>query len=142
MLTFDQIRAQWEARRAEAQRLGAMVSMAAVCDDVLASLAELRRGLAEETLTREQAAEAMGVHPDSVTRLVRKGKLVNVGTSSRPRFKRADLPACSVRTRRPRPASPKGKFSIVEGTAQKGSEIARDVIAGRLGRRSDPPKSA
>src|SRR5690349_11361133 len=115
MRTFDQIRAQWESRRADAQRLGAMVSMAAVCDEVLASLNELRLGLAGETLTREQAAEAMGVHPDSVTRLVRKGKLTNVGSATRPRFKRSDLPACNARTKRPRRASPKGTLSIVEG---------------------------
>jgi hypothetical protein len=50
----------------------------------------------DQTLSRIEAAVWCGCHRDSLTRMVRMGRLTNVGTKYRPRFRAADLPRKSL----------------------------------------------
>lgn len=55
------------------------------------SVAALRQA-ATETLSPAEAAAESGLTADSITRLMRKGKIPNLGTRRRPRARRCDLP--------------------------------------------------
>lgn len=133
--TIEELRTRWEARRAEGARLRALVPLEAIADDVLATLHELAQTAPGETLSREEAAAVMEVHPDSISRLLRKGRLRNVGTPSRPRFLRSELPK---RAAHPKRGERRG-LAVVRGAAASSADtIARDAIASRM----DRPESA
>lgn len=139
MTTLADLRARWEARRAEGEQLRTFAPLATLADLVLAELRELELTTAGETVSREEAATIMEVHPDSVTRMLRRGSLRNVGTPARPRFLRAELPRKGAHPKRAGNSSASRPLAIVPSTGASsgttsGESIARDAVASRLGR--------
>src|SRR5687768_3254159 len=93
MLTpISKIIAAWEARLGTCRELRAAVDGAHLCELALADLRRVHEAVEDEALSLREAALTSGYHPDSLTRLVREGRLANVGSPRRPRFRRADLP--------------------------------------------------
>ena len=133
-MRFDELVARWEQRRQEAERLHASAPIALVAREVLADLDALRRAEETETLSLDEAGQVANYHPDSVSRLIRRGKLRNVGTKARPRVLRGELAAVVGTAKRPAQLA-RGRGSAPSSAADT---IARDAIAGRIGR----PESA
>ena len=83
---------RWRLRQAEFARFGATVSGAAVVGEMLDELREELRSAGNAPLTLEQAAQRSGYSRDHIGRLLRSGRLENVGSRGRPRVRASDLP--------------------------------------------------
>lgn len=124
--TPPQIIEAWQTRAHEWERLGVTVNGAQLCAEVVRDLQAMQVG-GPETLTLGEAAEASGYHPDSIARLIRKGRLQNAGTTHRPRVLRHELAAATRGRRSP-------SASATAQAAAAAHALARDAIAGRIGR--------
>ena len=131
MERIDSIIARWMARREEFRSCGAQVDGVKLCDLALADLHAVQSARLNDALTPAEAAEESGYHADSLLRLVREGKLANVGTPRRPRFRRGDLPRKTPRSTHlslaPAPAGPASSSPSI-------AAIARSAVAGRIAR--------
>jgi len=84
--------AQWEARRADLERLHAMVDGAVLIDELLTELREWQAADAKEAVSLQEAHRLGGYSVDHLQRLVAQGKIENVGRRGSPRIRRADVP--------------------------------------------------
>ena len=89
---LNEMRDKWIARRDELGKLAATVLGAALCEEVLADLEVLLKGEASEILTIGGAAKRSGYSADHIGRLIREGKLTNVGRKHAPRVLACELP--------------------------------------------------
>jgi excisionase family DNA binding protein len=128
-MTLDELALRFKARADDLVRFSPPAAEA--FRECALELERFARSHDDETLSREEAASLMGVHPDSISRLIRKGKLRNVGTARRPRIRRADLPARGARPAR-RTLAVVGRS--VPSSPPSADSIARDAIASRMGR--------
>ena len=92
MTPAGEIRDRWLARRDELRRLNASVDGAALCDEVLADLEKIVSDPAEKPVTIREAAKLSGYSEDHIGRLLREGKLDNVGRKHAPRVMPSALP--------------------------------------------------
>jgi hypothetical protein len=135
MLTLAELQTKWEARRDEWRRLGVSVNGEKLAEELLADLAAVDVTLHDVTMSPSEAAAVSNYHPESITRLVRQGKIPNYGTKHRPRVRASDLPKKPApsktsnrnRVARTRPAAPSSPVVSIDA-------IARDAVAGRIGR--------
>lgn len=91
----NELRAKWQARADELERLGALVPAGPLCRALLDDLAQLGKEEAEAALSLREAAEFSGYSKDHLSRLVKQGKLRTLrppGSRGRYAFQRADLP--------------------------------------------------
>jgi len=122
-----------ERRRDEHARLGSMVSASALLDDVLKDF-DKAAGEDDDAIPVAEAAGILGMHPDSIGRLIRQGKVHRYGTKRRPRVRVADFghrrqpaPLLSVA-----PVTVEGETSPVDEAVI--GTIALEAVAGRHGR--------
>jgi hypothetical protein len=92
MRTLRDVVDQWAIRRDEMKRLKASVDAATICEEFLSDLEEILRASGETRLSLGEAAEMSGYSSDHIGRLVRSGKLRNVGRKGAPRVLLGDLP--------------------------------------------------
>jgi acetyl-CoA acetyltransferase len=110
-MTPTEIRDRWLVRRDELRRLKASVDGAALCDELLSDLEAIVSGADETPITISKAAALSGFSADHIGRLVRDGKLKNVGRKHAPRVLASELPrraagqVAPARKRRYDPAS-------------------------------------
>jgi hypothetical protein len=92
---------RWRAQEETLRAFGAAGQAEAVarCADELARAIEASDG---ELLTLTRASAVSGYSPDHLSRLIRQGRLANVGRPHAPRVRRGDLPRKAARL----PASP------------------------------------
>lgn len=83
--------ARWRGDAERLREYGASEQATAVERCIQDCLATLQK-TATETVTPAEAAAESGLTADSITRLMRTGKLLNVGTKRRPRARLCDLP--------------------------------------------------
>lgn len=83
--------ARWEADAALLESV-AGAGQAAVFRRCARELEAEMEAEGQEALTLEAAGKESGYHKDSLTRLMRKGKIPNVGKPHAPLIRRADLP--------------------------------------------------
>ena len=126
-MTLAELVTRWQSRRAEYARLGVLLDGAKLADEVLADLADLEAADAEETLTLSDAAKELDMHPDSIGRAIREGRLPNHGRKNAPRVKRGELAALAGR--RSRRGTGETSASLATLPA-----ISRDAIASKLPR--------
>jgi hypothetical protein len=119
---------RWRARRDELRKLDAQVPGSLLCDLILADLTSLIEAFGAELLTLTQAARASGYTREHLSRLVRNGKIPNVGRPNAPRVRRTDLP------RKPGHLPPQQTDSQIVG-ASKG-QIVRSIASHPHGRSS------
>ena len=125
-MTLTEIRQHWVERRDEWRKLGVLADAAKLAETILEELEQLAVEDANELLTLSDAGREAGLHPDSIGRAVRQGRLTNHGRPNAPRVRRGDLCALAPRQRR--------------GTGENGPiatslpAITRDAIAGKLPR--------
>ena len=91
MAALDDLRERWVRRRDEFRKLRASVDGAVICEEVLTDLEVLHRHRSETALTLSQAAEISGFSKDHLARLVRQGKLTNLGRRGAPRIRLSEL---------------------------------------------------
>lgn len=75
----------------------AFVDGAALCDALLADLDTCVAASFDEALSLRAAAAESGYSIDHLSRLIREGKLSNVGRTHAPRIRRGDLPRKTAR---------------------------------------------
>jgi hypothetical protein len=96
-MTRQEFRQKWEARRDEWLRRGISAPAGPLLDEVLTDLDAVARDEGAELLTLTQAAIRSGYSADTVGRMVRDGKLTNLGRKNAPRVRAADLPRKPLR---------------------------------------------
>jgi hypothetical protein len=84
--------ARWAQRRDEWRKLRVAVDGATICEEVLEDLDALQRAEGEAVLKLADAAMVSGYSLDHLARLLRDGKLPNVGRKGAPRIRLTDLP--------------------------------------------------
>ena len=129
-MTPSELRARWSQRLDEWRRLGASVNGEAVAREVLADLDALQSTADEQLYTPTQAAARTGFHPESIARMIRRGRVPNHGTKHRPRVRLSELPSKAPRVAR---VAKPGKAGASSAPADGGS-IVRDAIALHIGR--------
>ena len=92
MRTLRDVIDRWAARRDEMRRLKASVDAATICEEFLIDLEQMLRASGETRLSLGEAAKMSGYSSDHIGRLVRLGKLRNVGRKGAPRVLLGDLP--------------------------------------------------
>jgi hypothetical protein len=112
--------ARWRRRREELAQMGAIVDGAKFCDLLLADLDLAVRVSADEHLPLTAAAAESGYSVDHLRRLVREGRLENVGSPRRVRLRRADLPR---KHRRLQPVAPVGPAATLSRR-----QIAQSIV--------------
>lgn len=109
-----------DAWRAEAhtmrERYGA-VECARLLEAVAAELEKALDNHQFEPITRNQLAAEIGCHPDSVSRAASKGKIRNIGTPGKPRFRRADIHALKLHLRG------RNRFQDEDGVAEGKDDV-------------------
>ena len=80
------------ARAEEFRRLDAHVDGAKLIEEILVDLEPVVNGAGAETHTIAQAAKLSGYSEDHIRRLIRTGKLRNVGKPGAPRVLASELP--------------------------------------------------
>ena len=91
-MTTREVLDRLRSRAEEFRRLHAQVDGAKLIDEILVELEPAMNGEDAETLTIAQAATRCGYSQDHIGRLLRTGKLKNVGKQRAPRVLAADLP--------------------------------------------------
>jgi hypothetical protein len=91
-MTLADLKTRWEARRNEYARFDVYVAGAKLIDEWLGELDQLAADERDAVLTLAEAAAASGYSADHLGRLVRAGRLVNIGRAGAPRVRRGDLP--------------------------------------------------
>lgn len=92
-MTRHEILARWASRRDEWSRLNVQVDGGKLAAEVLADLELVASGVAnDDPITYAAAAKLSGYSTDHIARLVRDGKLRNVGKRGRPRVLANELP--------------------------------------------------
>jgi hypothetical protein len=92
---------RWRGKAAELERYAPAV--AAAFQDAASELERALTAGADERLTLGQAAAESSYSTDHLSRLIREGKLANVGRPHAPRIRRADLPRKPSRLPAPPP---------------------------------------
>ena len=90
--SYDDMVRHWRVRLVEWERLGVLVSGAAVAKQVLDDLQTLATSSGNELLNLREAAHLSGYSADHLGREVRAGRIPNHGRSGAPRIRRGDLP--------------------------------------------------
>ena len=88
---------KWKTLRDEWSRRGFSAPVGPIVDELLADLQTVERDEGAELLTLTQAAIRSGYRADTVGRMVRSGKLANLGRKNAPRVRAADLPRKPLR---------------------------------------------
>lgn len=83
---------RWTQRASDFAGVGALVDARKLCEQFVADLVRLRETQNDDTVTYDEAAQLGGYAVDSIRRLVRQGKLANVGSDGAPRIRRRDVP--------------------------------------------------
>jgi hypothetical protein len=91
-MTVAELIDRWEARCAELRQLRATVDGPTICEQAIADLRNLSVLEASEVLGLRAAAERSGYSVEHIGRLIRSGKLRNVGRKHAPRVRAQDLP--------------------------------------------------
>ncbi len=91
-VSIDDLIAKYEAKCALLADLQALVDGAAICEEVVHDLWKVASVIEEAPLTLKEAAQESGYSLDHLARLIRQGKLPNVGRARAPRIPRRALP--------------------------------------------------
>ena len=98
-MTISELVSRWQSRRDEYARLGVLLDGAKLAAEILEDLHELETQEADELLTLTDAGRDFGLHPDSIGRAIREGRIPNCGRKNAPRVKRSDVARLTERRR-------------------------------------------
>ena len=111
----------WEHEFAAAcTRLGIQVNAAALVEELVRSIREIRAAYVDKPLSLIEASERSGYTPDHIGRLVRAGKIPNIGRPNAPKVRARDLPA-----------KPKKKLAAGQALTYNPDADARSLVSTR-----------
>jgi hypothetical protein len=111
----------WQNEFAAAcKRLNIQVNAAALVDEMVSSIREIRAAYMDKPLSLIEASERSGYCPDHIGRLVRDGTIPNVGRPNAPKVRARDLPA-----------KPKKKLAAGQALAYNPDADARSLVSKR-----------
>ena len=119
-MSDDGLLAKWIARRDEYRKLGVLLNGERLCEEVLADLEALSRTETAEVLSLSEAAAISGYTREHLGRLVKQGRLKNVGHPGAPRVIRSDLPV------KPKRLPDQGSSTHIAGASKR--QIVRSVV--------------
>ena len=96
-MTRHDFNSKWLALRDEWSRRGFAAPVGPILAEMLGDLEAVARDEGTELLSLTQAALRCGYSPDSLGKMVRQGRLENVGRKNAPRVRVADLPRKALR---------------------------------------------
>ena len=88
----DDFVGKWASEGRAMRQRGALVSGAALLEEVLRDFDAVTRSHADELLNLTEASRESGYSADYLGTLIRQGKLINAGRPHAPRIRRRDLP--------------------------------------------------
>ena len=91
-MTFDAFIASLRAAAASYAEVDAHVSGAKLLAKLIADLEQISSALSDQPVTLAEASRLSGYSPDHLARLVRQGRIRNVGRKGAPRVLVGDLP--------------------------------------------------
>jgi len=129
-MTREEFHAKWAARRAEWEKLGALVSGAKMCEEFIADFENVLTSHDEAVLNTNQAAAMTGYSRAQLLRQYKEGRLRGHKKGKHVFFRAGDLP------RKPNG----GRLVVSEQTAAVGEESRAGArrLAQRLGLRNTP----
>jgi hypothetical protein len=92
MELFTAFRTGLISRREDLRRVGALVDPVRLLDAIVAAFDEVSRAETAPLLDLTQAARECGYSPDALGRMVRAGRIPNLGRPGAPKVRRSDLP--------------------------------------------------
>ena len=119
-MTPAEFTSKWRHLQETLHRLRASVYGQLLCAEMLADFDAVIASLGDESLNLKQAAAESGYSSDHLGRLVREGKIPNVGRPNAPKIRRQDLPRKPSSLRHAGP-----EVSLIPVTPR---QIARDVV--------------
>ena len=121
-MTRQEFFGKWESRRDEWTRLGISALAGPLLAELLADLDSVARDEGAELLNLTQAALRSGFSPDTLGKLIRQGKLANLGRRNAPRVRAADLPRKALR--------PASRISHVQDASRQSARVSRKTPRG------------
>jgi hypothetical protein len=91
-MTREEFRAKWSARRAEWEKLSALVSGAKICEEFIADFEDVLTSHDEAVLNTNQAAAMTGYSRAQLLHLYKQGKLRGHKNGKHVFFRAGDLP--------------------------------------------------
>lgn len=91
-MTPAELRQKWETEIGVMQRRGVLVNGATVCAELLADVEAVFRDQSEAPLTLTEGSRRSGYSVDHLAKMIREGKLRNIGRKGSPRIRAGDLP--------------------------------------------------
>jgi len=116
----DAFLSKWRDEADTMRRRGALVTGAALCDEILGDIESVFESEEAALLTLQEASARSGYTPDHLGKLLREGRIPNAGRWHSPRIRARDLPRKPVALREGQP-SPR----LVGATP---GQIARAVV--------------
>ena len=133
-MTREEFHAKWAARRAEWEKLGALVSGAKMCEEFIADFENVLTSHDEAVLNTNQAAAMTGYSRAQLLRQYKEGRLRGHKKGKHVFFRAGDLP------RKPRGAR---AGAVIGGPASPAADedtrASAQRLAERLGVRRSPP---
>jgi len=126
-MTREEFHAKWAARRAEWEKLGALVSGAKMCEEFIADFENVLTSHDEAVLNTNQAAAMTGYSRAQLLRQYKEGRLRGHKKGKHVFFRAGDLP------RKPRGARPGSTQQPAAGEDETRASARR--LADRLGLR-------
>jgi len=91
-MTREEFRAKWNARRAEWEKLGVLLSAAKLCEELIADFEDVLTSYDEAVLNTNQASAMTGYSRAQLLHLHRQGKLRGHKKGKHVFFRAGDLP--------------------------------------------------
>jgi hypothetical protein len=121
-MTRNGFQEKWSTLRDEWSRRGFSAPVGPIVAELLADLQAVERDEGAELLNLTQAALRSGFSPDTLGKLVRQGKLANLGRRNAPRVRAADLPRKALR--------PASRISHVQDASRQSARVSRKTPRG------------
>jgi hypothetical protein len=127
-MTREEFQTKWSARRAEWEKLGAAVSGAKVCEEIVADFDAVMNSRDEAVLNTNEAAAMSGYRREHLLRLYRQGTLLGHRKGRNVFFRSGDLPK--------KPGSHRTRTSGVAEVVDDETGASARRLATRLGIKS------
>ena len=124
-MTREELRAKWNARRIEWEKLGVLLSAAKLCEEFMADFENVLTSQDEAVLNTNEAAVMTGYSRERLLGLYRQGKLRGHKKGKHVFFRAGDLP------RKPRGGRP--IVAASRGATDKETRSGARHLADRLG---------
>ena len=123
--SFPNVLRKWRAEQERFERLGATANASALAGQILDEIDAALARDSEDLLPLGPAAKESGYSASHLGRLIREGRLPNLGKPHAPRVRRADLPR--------KPAALRSSGSPLHLLGVGPAQVARSIVTPEMG---------